>query len=183
MPRSARRSRRPEILYLMKVEFGRARRHGYPMACVLLRVDRLERLTDRFGHELRDLLRKRLGGLVAAKTRDHDHVGLMGDASYLLVLPHTDGPAAERVAERMRRAFADQLDLEFDGQRVATTLSLGIATCSDRDLLFFETLVSQAELALDRAQRGGGDRAETFRRELFVSDGLDLPADSDPGRF
>jgi diguanylate cyclase (GGDEF)-like protein len=156
-----------QILHLMKTEFSRARRHSYPLACVLIRIDRLERWVDRYGQSLRDTARQRLGQLVADKTREHDHVGFVSDERYLLVLPHTDGPAAQRVAERIRLAFADQ-EFTSEGERVSLSLSLGVVACADRETMFFDTLISQAELAQERAAEAGGDRTVLFRKEKFL---------------
>ncbi|MBK8978151.1 MAG: GGDEF domain-containing protein [Planctomycetes bacterium] len=155
-----------QILHLMKSEFGRARRHGYPLSCVLIRVDRIRELVATHGSELRDAVRRGLGRVVAEKTRDHDHVGLLSEDRFLLLLPHAGVGQAEVVARRVAQAFAN-LEIELAGQRLHPTLSLGIATNGDRDTLFFDTLVSQAELALDEAFRAGGDRVEVFRRERF----------------
>ena len=156
-----------QILHLMKTEFGRARRHGYSIACVLLQVDRVQSLVEIHGPELRDVLRTALGTLVAEKTRDYDHVGLTADDRYLLVLPHTDRAGALPVAERIARAFGEQ-EIRVGGHPLKITISCGVAACEDRDTLFFDTLVSQAEVALEWASNAGGNRIESFRRERFV---------------
>lgn len=157
-----------QILHLMKTEFSRARRHGYPLACVLMKVDRLPSASDDEAGGLRDLVRRQLGRLVTEKTRDHDHLGLVEDDRYLLVLSHTDAKAARLVAERVREGFRG---FEVDGAPLdlRLSLSLGLSACEDRDTLFFDTLLAQAELALEWAIEAGGDRVEAFRRDRFVA--------------
>ena len=43
-----------QILHLMKTEFARARRYGFPVSCMLVQVDRLDALVDLHGGALRD---------------------------------------------------------------------------------------------------------------------------------
>lgn len=152
-----------QILHLMKAEFARARRYGFPLACMLLQVDRLQSLVDLHGLELRDTVQRELGELVAQKTRDADHLGLLSEDRYLLLLPHTSEEAAVLVAERIRRAFSE-LEIEAHGNLLALTLSVGVAACEDQETLFFDTLLSQAELALEQAAEAGGDQVVVFRR-------------------
>jgi diguanylate cyclase (GGDEF)-like protein len=154
-----------QIQHLMKTEFARARRYGYPVACVLVQVDRLLPMSDVHGGVLRDSVRRALGSLVADKVRGTDHLGLVSDDRYLLVLPHTSGEAARIVAERIRTAF-DQLEIEAGGHPVRLSLSLGVAACEDQKTLFFDTLLAQAEHALERASAGGGGQVVVFQKGI-----------------
>lgn len=156
-----------QILHLMKGEFARARRHGYPLACVLVQVDRLDALVAQYGEALRESVRAHLSRLVRDSTRDHDHVGMVGDDNFLLLLPHSDATAARVVADRLRARF-DRVDFEVDGIAVPLGLSLGVAACQSKETLFFDTLLSQAEVALEWAIQEGGDRTMLFEKDRFV---------------
>ena len=94
-----------QILNLMKTEFARARRYGFPVSCMLIRVDRLEGLVDLYGGALRDMVREQLARLVQEKTRGADHLGLASDDRYLVVMPHTGGQLGLNVAERLLRCL------------------------------------------------------------------------------
>jgi diguanylate cyclase (GGDEF)-like protein len=152
-----------QILQLMKNEFARARRYGYPVASVLLEVDRLGALADLHGGDLREEVGRALQALVGDKVRDGDHVGLLPERRLLLVLPHTTAEGARQVAERLREAVA-ALEVEAGSSRLGLTLSAGLAACDDKETLFFETLLNQAESALEEAVAAGGDRVVVFRR-------------------
>lgn len=161
-----------QITQLMKSEFARARRHGEPLTCVLLKVDRLTALAETHGAALKATLRQEVGRIVDAQTRGHDYLGMMNDGSYLLVLPAAEAAAGMAVAERILAAFRE-LEIESDvGASLRPTLSGGIAACGSEDeTMFFDTLVSQAELALETAAALDGDRIERFQREEFVHPG------------
>src|SRR5690606_4076495 len=87
-----------QILHLMKNEFARGRRHGVPLACVVLQVDRLPQLVDLYGLALRQVVRETLADLVRQKTRGSDMLGVANEDRYLLMLPHTGLEAARIVA-------------------------------------------------------------------------------------
>ncbi len=156
-----------QILHLMKTEFARARRYHFPVSCLLMQPDRLATLADLHGADLRDQVRRAFARLVRDKTRGADHLGLVADDRFLLVLPHTAREQARVVAERLCMAFS-QLEVASGEQTVPVTLSVGGASCEDQDTLFFETLLAQAETALERAVGGGGDRVVWFGSELHA---------------
>ncbi|HEB52705.1 MAG TPA: GGDEF domain-containing protein [bacterium] len=176
-----------QILHLMKNEFARARRHGIPVGVVLLQVDRLAQLVDLHGAALRSSVKDALARLVREKTRGSDLMGTTNDDRYLLVLPHTDLGQTRVVAERLHRVFSE-IEVSVDGRALDLTLSVGITACDDDGTLFFDSLLGQAESALEYACRRGGDQVVSFG-ETRLREPLDesLPlgdddAGSDGGR-
>jgi diguanylate cyclase (GGDEF)-like protein len=150
-----------QILYLMKNEFARARRHGIPVGCVVLQVDRVAQLADLHGAELRQVLRTEIAKLVRERTRGSDLLGTTNDDRYLLLLPHTDAAQSRVVAERLRSLFST-LEIAVDGRPLALTLSVGLTACEDQTTLFFDSLLAQAEAALEHAMRQGGNQVVSF---------------------
>ncbi len=150
-----------QILHLMKNEFARARRHGVPLACVVLAVDRLPQLVDLYGLPLREVVRQSLATLVRQKTRGSDMLGLANEDRYLLMLPHTELDQARIVADRLHALFGE-LQIAVDGRQLALTLSVGIAAVGEQQTMFFDSLLAQAEAALEFAMDAGGDRVCSF---------------------
>ena len=149
-----------QILHLMKNEFARARRHGIPLGCALLQVDRLQQLVDLHGVGLRTAVRQAVGSLVREKTRGADLLGATNDDRYMLVLPHTTLEQTRIVADRLRSLFGE-LEIAIDGRELALSLSAGISA-GDPQTLFFDSLVGQAEGALDYAMQNGGNQVVSF---------------------
>lgn len=169
-----------QILHLMKNEFARARRHGIPMGVMLLQVDRLARLADLHGAGLRASVKQAVARLVRDKTRGSDLLGTTNDDRYLLVLPHTDLIQTRIVASRLHQLFTE-VDVTLDGVPLQLTASVGITSCDDQGTLFFDSLLSQAETALEYAASGGGDQVvsfgETQLRDQAGEDSLPLGDD------
>lgn len=151
-----------QILHLMKTEFARGRRYGFPVSCILIQVDRLTQLVDLHGTQLRDVVRRELIRLVSTKTRGADQLGLVSDDRCLLVLPHADEEGAVRVGQRIGEAFS-MLEVEVGGALLSLTLAIGVATSDEQQTMFFDTILSQAEAALGWAVDAGGNQTAVFR--------------------
>lgn len=150
-----------QILHLMKNEFARARRHGIPLGCILMQVDRLAQLVDLHGVALRNAVRQAIGQLVRDKTRGADLLGATNDDRYLLVLPHTNLAQTRIVADRLHQFF-QTLEIAVDGRELALSMSAGISACGDQQTMFFDSLMGQAEAALEYAVQSGGNQVASF---------------------
>ncbi len=149
-----------DVRRLMRIEFERAQRYKYPLACFLIAVDRLERLHDLYGIETKETILRALGELVRAETRASDLLGVMVDDRLLVMIPHAPRQGADALAKRLLSG-ARKLNFESDGRRVRVTLSIGGShnqTGKPTQRLFYETLLAVAESGLDVASQGGGDR-------------------------
>lgn len=162
-----------QILHLMKNEFARARRHGIPMGIVLLQVDRLAQLADLHGASLRLSVRQAVARLVRDKTRGSDLLGTTNEDRYLLVMPHTDLGQARIVADRLHQAF-QEAHVTVDGTALPLSVSVGLTACDDQGTLFFDSLLAQAETALEYASQRGGSQVASFgETQLRESGGHD----------
>lgn len=150
-----------QILHLMRNEFARARRHGLSLGCIVLQVDRLSQLVDLHGAELRLSTRAAVAAMVREKTRGSDLLGTTSEDRYLLVLPHTNLAQTRAVAGRLHALF-DGLDVTVDGRALAVTASIGFTACDDHKTLFFDSLLAQAEAALQWAADRGGNQVVSF---------------------
>ncbi|HYM50156.1 MAG TPA: diguanylate cyclase [Candidatus Limnocylindrales bacterium] len=139
-------------------ELTRARRSREPMALLMCDVDHFKEINDTAGHPAGDaVLRYLTQHVLIPMVRPKDLVARYGGDEFVILLRGADGRAAAAIAERIRRAFADQ-PLEYEG-RVLTnlSLSLGLATFP-RDGETREALVQAADQALYVAKRSGRNR-------------------------
>lgn len=156
----------PQIMHLMRGEFSRSRRYKIPLSCMVVRIDRLLGLTEAHGEEFRTSVLRELCKLLTEKIRVADQLGTLQANAFLVLLPHTSALQAQLVAERIRTAFS-ALVVEVDDNRIPVTLSIGVAAVQDQETLFFDSLLSQAEAALEWASEAGGDRVCAFETERF----------------
>jgi diguanylate cyclase (GGDEF)-like protein len=135
---------------------NQARRHREPLSVLCIAVDRLNAILDLMGRSAADRLIKRVSETVASLIRSSDIVARFDDDRVAVVLPRAPVWGAVHVAEKIRRAFADEgrLVSEMPG---GVTVSIGVATfptCADDEY----SLIDAADLALAQAQQDGRNR-------------------------
>ena len=165
-----------QIRHLMRVEFSRAQRYGYPVSCLVIAIDGLESLRERYGYEFRESVQVDVVDLLQNATRTCDYLGRLMDERLMAILPHTTRQGAEVGARRLIAA-ARSLGFEADGQRVSVSLSVGISHFEDDNTIFFDSLVEAAEKALLEAAEGGGDRMSYRPPGPLVQDSASTPAE------
>lgn len=92
--------------HLLAVEVERCTRYGYPASVLAFDVCGMGRINETFGRQAGDRLLMVLGELVHSRLRRIDYVGRLGGDEFAILLPHTDGTRALRVAERMHEMIA-----------------------------------------------------------------------------
>ncbi|SDZ99991.1 diguanylate cyclase (GGDEF) domain-containing protein [Desulfuromusa kysingii] len=142
-------------------EFQRAKRYKEPLSIIMLDVDYFKKVNDGWGHQVGDLVLKRLAELIVATVRDSDVVCRYGGEELLVILPHTETAAALIVAEnlRLKIANADIIMETADkpSQAIRVTVSLGVSSvCPEIDSV--HSLLGQADKALYFAKKNGRNR-------------------------
>jgi diguanylate cyclase (GGDEF)-like protein len=146
-----------ELRDLMRVEFQRAARYGYDLACLCVSIDRLGHLQDLYGRESRSELQDALHELLKSSTRDSDFPRCMVDDALIALFPHTGSRGALTLCRRVLKG-ARKLEFESDGRPIQVTFSIGVAANRDAGVRDIETLVQQAQAGMALARAAGGDR-------------------------
>ena len=122
------------------------------------------------------LPRQRIKGCI----RPYDTLGRYGGAEFLIVLPTADGPGAVCVAERIREAFESQ-PFVTEREKIAITVSLGVAASGGRNTFNAEALLQIADEALYRAKQMGRNRVELAvpPDDIHVASAEQLPIAND----
>jgi diguanylate cyclase (GGDEF)-like protein len=141
----------------LKAEWQRAERYRIPLSLILFDLDRFKRLNDSLGHQAGDRALQEFATLVTGGARANDVAARYGGEEFAIILPHTDGEMALRVAERIRMAVKEFLFLE-DRSPTRITVSGGVATYhSSSDIESVDDLVRAADVALYQAKDRGRD--------------------------
>lgn len=132
-----------------------ARRHRQPLSVLIVDVDHLRRLNDRYGHGAGDTVLRAVAQRVLRVLREEDLAGRWGGDKFLVVLPATDLDGSWISGERIRTAANDDPILLAGGQEVVVTVSVGCATGAGDDP---EEQVRRADAALRTAKASGRNR-------------------------
>lgn len=162
-----------QIQHLMRVEFNRAQRYGYPISCLMIAVDRLGHLRDMYGYEAKEEILEAIVGLLKGATRSSDFLGRMADDRLLAVVPHTGRPGLESMCDRIL-AETRKLGFENQGRTIEISISIGASydglEPSERvdgegvpeRTMFFDALLQSAEEGLMDAIEDGGGKVSYF---------------------
>jgi diguanylate cyclase (GGDEF)-like protein len=146
-----------DIKDLLVVEVRRAKRYGYPLSVLLVRLDPIPAIQQ---IDRPDLPREITAGLAVAIARSIRVIDLpihYADDSILVFLPHTDLAGAEEVGRRVKRRIK-RITYRDEALLCQLTASVGVAGISAGDNLSFAKLIKNATSALRAAQLKGGDR-------------------------
>lgn len=146
-----------QIQHLMRVEFNRAQRYGYPIGCMMVSIDRLGYLRDLYGYSVKEVILERVIELLKTETRSSDFLGRLPDDRLLAVVPHTGADGLKVLCERLLRG-ARVLEFQAGDRTLGVTLSIGFSYSQGDDTMFFDALLEAADDALADAQAQGGDR-------------------------
>jgi diguanylate cyclase len=139
-------------------EAARCRRLRTPMAVMMIDIDHYKRLNDSHGHAAGDRCLQEVATRLRAGIRlGQDLLARYGGEEFCLLVPATNDEGVETVAERLRRAVADEA-VTWGDQRLQLTVSIGVARGQPVDRAGVERLRQQADQALYAAKAGGRNR-------------------------
>jgi diguanylate cyclase (GGDEF)-like protein len=142
----------------LDTELRRAAREYYPVAIVVLDLDRFKQINDTWGHAVGDEALVKLAHHIEAELRAGDICGRLGGDEFVLALVRADAHSAERVLGRLRQAL-EAVTVGPAGEHLA--FSAGIAEFP-RHAAGRETLLRCADTALYWGKANGRGRATIF---------------------
>ncbi|GEM_PF-6206816 len=167
---------RRQFFDLAEREYERSRRHSLNLSLAIFDLDDFKRFNKNFGHAVGDTALKRLVQLFQTELRPSDILGRSGGEEFVLLLPQTDLTNACRILERLRRLlqekpmmaslgqtpshpFPEAQETTFEKAPTALTISVGISALGPQTL-GIPNLISEAEMALEKAKSQGGNAVE-----------------------
>ena len=140
---------------------ARNRRAVSSVSILAFDLDHFKLINDRCGHIVGDAVLESFARLARETLRSSDILGRLGGEEFVALLPATL-PEATIAAERVRAAFA-AASIVRNGQRIAATVSIGVASGSPSTAM--DLLITRADQALYRAKANGRDGVETANDE------------------
>src|SRR5881296_2905281 len=147
----------------LTMELARAQRHHHPLSLLMIDLDFLKQVNDRFGHPSGDLVIRTLAGTIRTSCREIDFAARYGGEEFAVILPETPLAGAIHVAERIReRIWAEN----FPGIGTITA-SVGISNYPV-NALNKEDLIRVADQALYVAKNDGRNRVAYFNYQMIT---------------
>jgi len=150
---------RGAILEFLRAQLAMAARRSSNLALMMVDVDHFKKINDTYGHSVGDSVLIHVTRLMNSCIRASDWLGRYGGEEFLVIASESPSSDAIRVAERLRRAVADNPFTSGD-LTISPTISIGIANSHLIVSPTAEALVRIADSALYRAKDKGRDRIE-----------------------
>ncbi len=135
----------------MTREIARCRRYGAPLSLLLVDVDRLKLVNDRWGHHAGDQALGRVAMAIQKSLRGSDIAARIGGDEFAIILPDTDAVAGLIVATRIRRHLVENASTMVTVSGGLVELPRDAAQASSPQLMLV------ADHALYAAKNSGGN--------------------------
>ncbi len=141
-------------------------RRAESFAVLFIDVDHFKSVNDTFGHDVGDVVLKRVARALAETCASSERYGRYGGEEFVVLVNSSRSEDAIRAGERVRQAIADLPALAGD-RRV--TVSVGIAMHDGQRRSTVEALCKEADGALYEAKHLGRNRVVLAAKESAAS--------------
>lgn len=141
-------------------EFARANRNGSSLSLIMIDLDDLKIINDRFGHNEGDIALRELARILRLNTRTSDLAARWGGDEFVLLAPDTDTKRARIIGERIRSEVERSRPTAVD-QQMAIRVSVGIASYPAHASCVTE-LIKRADQAMYNAKGLGKNQVCVF---------------------
>jgi putative two-component system response regulator len=151
---------------LLEHEVLSSRRTNTPVSLIFADVDHFNRVNARYSPSFGDRVIKEVAEAIRCSTRSCDIVSRYAGEEFVIMLPHTTGEDAAKLAERVRRSVESRsinVRCKTGSEGMHVTISLGVATFP-QDAADAATLLQHAEQALFAAKQAGRNKIAVFGR-------------------
>ncbi len=147
------------MLDMLSVELKVAAQRGTKIGVLFIDLDNFKVVNDSLGHAAGDEILEAVASRIESVLGERDHAARFGGDEFVVIVTDVRGPeGAERVAERLGTAIAQQLDVR--NHPVIPTASIGIAVSKPGATP--DSLLRDADAALFSAKDAGRARWQFF---------------------
>ncbi len=150
-------------------EWYRSIRSSTPISIILCDIDHFKQINDQYGHLAGDeYLREVAQLLKRVFRRKTDVTARYGGEEFVVLMPNEFSENACKLAESIR-LMTEVFHMEFKGQTIQATISLGVATQIPNKDEKMEYLISKADKALYQSKEDGRNRVTNSNGYLISS--------------
>ncbi len=138
------------------LEFKRAKRYNRDLSLLMLDIDHFKSVNDKYGHQVGDIVLRKISSIVINQLRDSDLAFRYGGEEFMVILPETKPDDAMNVAKRMKQEI---METEHSYRNISFTVTASIGIVSIKDMVEkFETvddIIKKVDDNLYKAKNSG----------------------------
>ena len=112
---------------LLEYEIGRAARHEYEFALLVIDLDNFKSVNDTYGHAFGDKFLQELALHLKQALRAEDILARYGGDEFVVIMPEADLDEAAALSERILSSMGAMCVVAPDGQNVRGSVSIGVS--------------------------------------------------------
>jgi len=137
-------------------EIARSARSGRGFCLLMMDLDELKQINDRYGHFFGDRVLRGVGEVIRAGGRRIDTAARYGGDEFVVLLPETDPTGAYVLAEKIRVGVAD-LRIDVAGSMIQPSISIGVVGYPEDGRTSDELMIT-ADASMYRSKHAGRNR-------------------------
>lgn len=167
---------------ILEFEAVRSRRQGTKLSLLVVTIDRLSQLIERYGHSTGDSLLRLVGDVIDDTVRQSDIPCRFSHQEFAIILPDTGAPDAYTLAERIRKEVSRR-GPKPPVNPFQLSVSIGISGTVVASAVDPARLIDEAFCAVGVGRRQGSNRTEIFCQTTQVRtlEGYSLDLDTPQG--
>jgi diguanylate cyclase (GGDEF)-like protein len=138
-----------------------SRRHRLAFTLLMFDIDHFKKINDTYGHTTGDEVLISIANIVAATIRKEDIFGRYGGEEFAIIAQGTNYEGAHTLAERIRKAVADEPAhaVSETGDMIPVTVSIGTATLAPGAIMDAPKLISITDQNMYQAKESGRNKS------------------------
>ena len=151
----------------LEQQWSKSQREKKDLAVILCDVDFFKVYNDTYGHQEGDICLQKVALALSSSVRNVDLAARYGGEEFVIVLPDSNTKTAFLVAKRIRSKLK-AMQIPHEGSKASehVSISMGIASVYNNEVISIEELLAAADKALYQAKEQGRDRAVVSQSEV-----------------
>ena len=141
-------------------EIAACQRYAHTSLLSLADLDAFKSVNDNFGHLAGDCVLQEVARFFSENIRKSDIVARYGGEEFVFILSRTSLEEGLEILDRLRRHLS-KLQVEYRGQRISVSMSVGVTSFSS-DKVTKDELLRQADAAMYQAKKAGGNQTRLY---------------------